>query len=368
MKLRSQFVLAGIMLSAVSAQTLSHKVDLPPDSPVVLLSADFSNSQASARGGAYLVDVYASLSLRNTTQRRIRGITLAVYSLDSAPGKGSVSVPSLDVAPGAAFSVRIENHLVRPVSAGSNTPGVEVKLDGVLFDDLTFYGPDALESQRLMTKWELEARRDRDHLKSVLKASGPTGLGKEMLAGLSRQSERRGPSVQMVRGRATNQDAERDVQLAFVSMPDAPVEASDGSARLSLGTSMSEARAPRFSVRNKSSRAVQHLEIGWIVKDQQGREFYAASMPADLKLAPNQSGDVRQDASLRVQQAVAIQSVTGFVANVEFADGGQWIPSSAALASQHLRDLVPASPEEQRLLQIYSKKGLDALIEELKKF
>ncbi len=361
------FAIAVLTVGLANAQSLSGKIDLPNDSPVGVLTADFSNSKATARGGAYLVDVNASVTLRNTTQKRIRGITLAVYSTDVSPGKGSVSVPSLDVAPGAVFSVRIENHLVRPLGAGSNAPGIEVKLDGVLFDDLTFYGPDALESQRLMTKWELEARQDRDYFKAVLKNSGAAGLGKEMLAALSRQTEQRGPNVQVVRGRATNQEGERDVRLAFLSIPDAPVEASDGTARLSLNASMSEARAPRFSVKNHSGRAVEHLEMGWIVKDQQGREFYAASMPADLKLAPNQSGDIRQDASLRFPQPVAIQSMTGFVASVEYADGGQWIPNRSPQTA-HLRDLMPASPEEQRLLRIYSKKGLDALIEELKKF
>src|SRR5690606_10492127 len=105
-------------------------------------------------------------------QRRIRGITLAVYAQDVAPGKGSVSVPSLDVAPGAAFSIRVENHLTRPIAAGTGSPGIEVKLDGVLFDDLGFYGPDTLGSQRQMTKWELEARQEREYLKSVLKTTG----------------------------------------------------------------------------------------------------------------------------------------------------------------------------------------------------
>lgn len=343
-----------MLAAALNAQSLSGKIDLPTDSPVAVLSADFTNSKATARGGAYVVDVYASLSLRNTTQRRIRGITLAVYAQDAAPGKGSVSVPSLDVAPGAAFSVRIENHLVRPL--GSNNPGVEVKLDGVLFDDLGFFGPDTLASQHLMTKWELEARRDREFFKSLLKAAGAEGLRKEMLAGIARQAGSRGPGVQMVRGRATNQDAEREVQFASLTMPEAPVEVGDGTARVSA----SDARAPRFSVRNRSAKAVEHLEIGWIVKDQQGREFYAASMPVDLKLAPNQSGDVRQDASLRFQQPTAIQSMTAFVASVEFSGGAHWIPKR--------HTLVPASPEEQRLLQIYSKRGLEALIEELKKF
>ena len=82
--------LIAVSAVAASAQSLSHKIDLPADSPVALLSADFSNSKANVRGGVYIVDVYASLSLRNTTtQRRIRGITLAVYAQDVAPGRGS---------------------------------------------------------------------------------------------------------------------------------------------------------------------------------------------------------------------------------------------------------------------------------------
>src|SRR4051812_31127758 len=122
--------LAGL-IGAAQAQSLSNKIDLPKDSPVGLLSADFSNSNATARGGTYVVDVSASLSLRNTSSRRIRGITLAVYAQEVAPGgKASVSVPSLDVAPGDTFSVRIENRLLRPFNpgGGSVAPSVEVKL------------------------------------------------------------------------------------------------------------------------------------------------------------------------------------------------------------------------------------------------
>ena len=61
------------------------------------------------RGGAYFLDVHAVLSLRNTSQKRIRGVTLAVLAQEMATGgKGSVSVPSLDVAPGEAFPLRID--------------------------------------------------------------------------------------------------------------------------------------------------------------------------------------------------------------------------------------------------------------------
>ena len=288
-------------------------------------------------------------------------MTLMVSAQDAA-GKGSVSVPTLDAGPGETFSVHIDTRLVRPLAAGN--PVVEVTLDGVLFDDLSFYGPDMLHSQRTMTRWELEAQRDRKYFKTLLETGGAEGLRKEMLLSLARQGDRSQRGVQMVRGRATNIDAERESQFAFLDIPESPVEASSGRARIGAGL----AGAPRFEVRNRSNRAVQHLEIGWIVKDQQGREFLAASMPADMNLAPNQSGQVAQDAALRFDRPVSIQSMSGFVSSVEFADGSQWIPSRSALDQPGLRQVVAPSPEEQRLSQIYSKKGLQALIDELKKF
>jgi hypothetical protein len=346
-------IFLALSLESIHAQSLTPKIDLPLDSPVAVLSADFSNSTATPRGGMYVVDVRGTLSLRNTSQRRIRGVTLAVY----APGgKGSFSVPSLDIAPGDAFPVQIENHLLRPLAEATGGPTVEVKLDGVLFDDLGFYGPNTLGTQRQLLRWELEARRDRKYYKSLLERAGAEGLRKEMLTALSQQNDRRGlnPGVQIVRGRATNIETEREVQFAFATVPNSPVEAMGGTARVS----QNEVRAPRFSVRN-GNRPVEHIEFGWIVKDQQGREFFAATVPADIKLAPRQTGEIREDAALRFQKPVAIQSVTGFVSNVEFSNGEQWIPP---------RGRAPASPEETRLLNIYLKKGLEALVIELKKF
>lgn len=355
-------LLAGAV--AAGAQTLTRKIDLPPDSPVTLVSADWGESSATARGGAFLLDVHAGLSLRNSSQRRIRGVTLSVLAQEVTPGgKGSVSIPSMDVAPGDTFPVRIDLPLLRPLGAGTG-PLVEVKLDGVLFDDLSFYGPDKLQSRRTMTVWELEARRDRQYFKKILEQAGREALQNEMLVSLARQADRPQPGVQMVRGRATNLDPEHEVQFAFLQLPDAPVEPMDGLARIAGN----EARAPRVEVRNRSDRAIRHLEIGWIVKDQQGREFLAASMPADVNLAPGRSGQVMQDAALRFPERPSIESMTGFVSNVEFVDGSYWIPSRLALEDPKLRGVIAPSPEEQRLAQIYHKKGLAALVEELKKF
>jgi len=356
---------ASLGAGALSAQTLSRKIDLGKDSPVTLVSDSWGDSNVTPRGGAYLVDVHAALTLRNSGQRRIRSVTLAVYAQEVTPGgKGSVSVPSLDVAPGETFSVRVDMPLLRPLGAAAGGPAVEVRLDGVLFDDLSFFGPDQLHSQRTMTLWEMEARRDRKYFKQVLETAGTGGLQKLMLDSLARQADRSQPGVQMVRGRSTNTELEKEVQFAFWDVPESPVEASSGTSRIASN----EARAPRFDVHNRSNRAVKYLEIGWIVKDQQGREFLAASMPAELSLAPNQQGPVAQDAALRFSERIAIQSMAGFVSGVEFADGTYWIPSRAALDDPRLRDLVAPSPEEQRLTQLYRKKGLVALAYELKKF
>jgi hypothetical protein len=353
-------ILAVASALSLHGQTLNHKIDFPKDSPVSLLSADFGNSNATTRG-ANVIEVNAALSVRNSGQRRIRSMTLMVSAPDAA-GKGSVSVPTLDAGPGETFSIHIGTRLVRPLAAGN--PVVEVTLDGVLFEDLSFYGPDVLRLQRTMITWELEAQRDRKYFKALLATGGAEGLRNEMLSSLARQADRSQRGVQMVRGRATNLDAERESQFAFLDIPESPVEASGGVAR--IGASL--AGAPRFEVRNRSNRAVQHLEIAWMVKDQQGREFLAASMPADMKLAPNQSGQIAQDAALRFDRPISIQSMSGFVSSVEFADGSQWIPSRGALDQLRLRQLVDPSPEEQRLSQIYTKKGVQALIEELKKF
>jgi hypothetical protein len=356
---------ALVACASLDAQTLNRKIDFPNDSPVVAVSSDWGDSNATVRGGAYFVDVHAGLTLRNLSQKRIRGITLAVLAQEVTPGgKGAVSQPSLDVGPGETFSLRIDMPLLRPLGGGQSGPAVEVRLDGVLFDDLSFYGPDKLHSKRTLTVWELEARRDRKYFKTLLEAAGREGLQKEMLSSLARQGERLQPGVQMVRGRATNTDPDREVQFAFVELPESPVQPLGGTARVAGN----EARAPRFEVHNRSTKPIRHLEIGWIVKDQRGREFVAASMPAEVSLGPNQSGPVVEDAALRFPERLTIEGMSGFVSNVEFADGSYWIPSRGALDDPRLRDIVAPSPEEQRLTQIYRKKGLSALIEELKKF
>ena len=59
-------VIAAVVACSAYGQSLNHKIDLPKDSPVGLLSADFGNSNVIARGGANQIEVNASLSLRNS--------------------------------------------------------------------------------------------------------------------------------------------------------------------------------------------------------------------------------------------------------------------------------------------------------------
>jgi hypothetical protein len=369
----SSFLLASALALVPLNVTLSAaalpKIDFPADSPVDLISADYGESNETARGGALLLDFHAALSLRNSSQRKIRGITILVSAQEVTPGgKGSVTITSLDVGPQETFPVRIDLRLLRPLQASSGVP-VEIGLDGILFDDLSFYGPDKLSSRRTMALSEWEARRDRRYFKSVLAAGGPERLRQEMLQSLTHEADRPSLDVQVVRGgRATNFEPEKQVQFAFLRLPDSPVEPVDGMARIAGN----EARAPRLEVKNRSDRSIRYLEVGWILHDQTGREFLAGSVPAELNLAPGKQTRIFENATLKFpqlgSQPLAIESMTGFVSSVEFADGTLWIPTRGDLGSPQLQRVMAPSDEEQRLARIYRKKGLNALIAELNKF
>lgn len=366
----SRLSVLGLLFGLTAAAAVLPRIDLPKDSPVAVLSSDYGDSNETARGGLMVVDLHAALSLRNSTPRRIRGITLVVTAQEVTPGgKGSVSIPSLDVGPNEIFPVHIDLRLLRPLQASASGVPVLVGLDGVLFDDLGFYGPDKLGSRRMLTVCELEARRDRRYFKTLLAEGGPQRLQNEFVGIMQRQTERPSMDVQMVRGgRVTNTDAEREVQFAFLKLPDSPVEPVQGMAHV-YGN---EARAPSLEVKNRSDKSVRYLEIGWILQDRAGREFLAGSVPAELNLAPGQRNQVLKETTLkfpqRPGQTLSIQGMTGFVSTVEFTDGNVWIPSRADLADPTLRNVMGPSPEEQRLVQIYRKKGLNALVDELKKF
>jgi len=347
-------------------------INLPQDSPVSVLGMSTEQSRTAARGAAMVIDLHMSLTLRNATANRIHGVTLRVVSQEVAMGgKGSVTIANVNIGPGEVFPVRIDMQLVRPTQIAGG-PLVQVDLDGVLYQDLSFYGPDRLHSRRNMIAGEMEAQRDREYFKRLLTQNGKEALQQAMLGSLRRQSEpalsvsvKRGPSVS---GAAIA--AERPAEFAFVQFPDSPVEPLTGSAQIAGN----EARAPKIEVLNKSSKPVKYVELGWLVSDQGGKQYMAAGLPSsapDLSLPPGQKTRVLQESTLSFTsngQPVRVQKMTGFVNQVEFADGKVWVPNRQNLGNPLLVKTLAPSAEEQRLSDLYRRKGLDALVEELKKF
>ena len=376
-------VLLAVLLaaSAFGQETVldpasSFKINFPQDSPVTLVSFDLGGSKATVRGGAMALDLNSGLLLRNSSGKRIRGVTLLVLAQDFSPGgRGSVAVPAVDVAPGENFPVRIDLRMLRPLAAG-NGPLVQVLLDGVLFEDLSFFGENRLNSRRSLTVWELEARRDRKHFQQLLEARGAEALQRELVASVGRLQERPRLDVQISRrGRlprpagapATVYEPEHAVQFSFLRLPDAPIELTGGAAKVAGN----EAKAPSIDIVNKQSKAIRHLELGWVVGTRDGAEFLAGTLPADVQLAANGKTTVLDEAALRLTSRtgsrVVIDNLVGFAHSVEFADGQLWIPSRAALEDPRLARLLPPSPEEQRLVELYRKSGLKALLADLRK-
>ena len=161
-------------------------VEFPRDSPVLFVSFSLGPTTARLRGSAMALDLHTSLLLRNTGNKTISGLTLRVEAQDLTPaGKGSVTIPSLNVQPGEVFPVRIDMELLRPFNV-AKTDGaiVQVSLDCALFNDLSYYGPDKLDSRRALTVYELAARRDRRYLAGLLETGKLAQLREELNFGL----------------------------------------------------------------------------------------------------------------------------------------------------------------------------------------
>jgi hypothetical protein len=221
----------------------------------------------------------------------------------------------------------------------------------------------------------MEAQRDRVYFKRILAQGGPAGvqrLQREMLDSMARQSEIPQLAVTVKRsGRAVTSAAnasEHDAEFAFLEFPDSPVKPVSGSARVSGN----EARTPRIEVRNTSNRSVKYVEMGWIVRDPSGKQYMAGSLPSadsDLSLPPGRSARLLQETTLNFSakgQPVNVSKMLGFVSQVEFTDGKIWVPNREDNAM--MPKVLPPSAEEQRLTDIYRKRGMDALVAELAKF
>jgi len=347
-------------------------VNVGQDAP--LFGGILSNeSRQTARGAAVVIDLHLALSFRNVSGNRIHGVVLRVVAQEAtAGGKGSVAIPSMNIGPGESFPVRIDMQLVRPsqVLAG---PSVQVDLDGVLYQDLSFFGSDKLHSRRYLTACAVESQRDREYLKKVLAQSGKEGLGREIRQ-VAARTQSASLNVRVVpRAMAVTSAGlppEHASQFAFVQFPDSPVDLVQGWAQVAGN----EARTPNVEVHNRSGKPVKYVELGWVLADQNGQQSVAASLASserDLYLPPDKTNTIRQETTLRLfsknGQPVNVQQMTGFVSQVEFADGKVWVPTRQGLQDPAARKIVAPSAEEQRLADLYASKGLDAVVEELKK-
>jgi hypothetical protein len=346
-------------------------VQFPRDSPVLAVSFSLGPTTARVRGVSMALDLHASLALRNTGNKPIAGLTLRVEAQDLTPsGKGSVTVPSLNVAPGEVFPVRIDMELLRPFNVTKSEGAmVQVSLDCALFNDLTAYGPDTLGSRRALMVYELEARRDRRYLASLLQSGRVAQLREELNFGLQDFSPQQ-LGLELLHEPRVNARNGQALSVGAVSFPSAPVRPVGGAA-LVAGN---EVRAPQIEVRNTSQRPVRSVAMGWIVRDDRGRDFVAGSMPARLPLGPVETGRMTEAGTLRFShpsgQPMVIDALLAFVNDVEFADGKLWIPSrndiDEATADPALRRALATSPEQQRLADIYRRKGIVGLTEELR--
>jgi len=163
-------------------------------------------------------------------------------------------------------------------------------------------------------------------------------------------------------------------------MPDAPVLPVQGQASIDGN----EVRAPWIEIQNLSKKPVRYVEIGWVVKDKDGNEYLAGSVPGSSvtalttsgaslgsEIQAGQRGRIEPDATLKFSRAghpVGIDSMTGYVSQVEFSDGKMWVPSRKDLTSSSLLRTMAPSTEEQRLLDIYAKQGLTALVADLSRY
>ena len=162
---------------------------------------------------------------------------------------------------------------------------------------------------------------------------------------------------------------EHTENFAFLRFPDSPVEAVAGRAQVALNL----AREPQIQVRNLSKEPVRYVEVRWLVRDSNGQEYMAAKLPVSVPegIGPGQTAGGTEATSLefrRNNQPVAIGGAVGFVSQVEFANGKVWVPARVDLDRDTLRDVLPPSAEEERLTNLYRRNGLEALIQELKKY
>lgn len=360
-------------LAAVSAMAAGAgrwvSFQFPADSPVLVRSFNLGPTTTRVEGSSMALDLHALLVLRNTGTKPISGLTLRVEAQDVTPGGlGSVTIPNLDALPGDSFPVHIDMELKRPFGGPPSQGAIlTVSLDCALFTDLTAYGPDTLGSHRALLVYELEARRDRRYLARLLDSGRTAEVRRELSWGLDSAAGQLGLELL----RSPGADAARPIKIGALSFPGAPVEPVSGAARVF----QNEVTESRVQVINRSRKTVRSIDMGWIVRDGQGREFVAGALPSSTRIAPVETAIMAEREALRFShpagEPMSIGSLMAFVNDVEFADGKLWIPTradiQAATNDPVLRRQLSASPEQQHLAYIYRTKGLAGLEAELQK-
>ncbi len=363
----------ALQLPAQTSEGRWFDVHFPQDSPVLPVTFSLGSTTFRPRGASMALDLHASLLLRNTGAKTISGLTLRVEAPDpTLAAKGSVTVPSLQVRPGETFPVRIDLELQRPFSLSRNESAiVQVSLDCALFADFSHYGPDLLHSRRALVVYELQARRDRRYMAELVRAGLWTKIREELNFGL--QDLRPPQQLGFELSRDARTDTRREFALVVNTMafPSAPVQATSGAAQVAGN----EVRSPRIEVKNVSQKPVRGVDMGWIVRDEHGRDFVAGAMPALLKVDGVETGAMMEGETLRFSrgpgQPLSIGALLAFVNDVEFADGKLWIPSrndiETATSDPVLRRALLNSPEQQRLAEVYRRRGSNGLVSELQK-
>ena len=153
--------MAGVLLAAGIGRAQdtpldphsSIAIDLPPDSPVTLVSADMGESRASARGGAMVARP------AHVAQAAEQQPAADPRRDDDRVGAGSRRRAA--EAPGRAGSMwgRAKCSRCRSTSGCcgrcSRRAGrwCRSASDGILFNDFSFYGPNRFDSKRTMMVW-----------------------------------------------------------------------------------------------------------------------------------------------------------------------------------------------------------------------
>ncbi len=349
-------------------------VAVPAEVPLAIVSTDFKDSEIRPRGGTLVIGLDGEVRLRNTGAGRIRGITVAVSAAESALGGRAVfAASSLNVPPSKTFPLNLNMRLLRPLPSPAGAV-VRATVDGVLYDNLVFTGPNRLDSKRKMTVRELEARRDREHFRTIFESEGRDGIVQAMQSSLRRQAERPTLSARLA-GRSGAAIAAagkpHKLELAMVGSAGAPLLLDRGSALVTGAYS----EAPAFRLINRADRPLRSFELGWVIQDAGGTRYSAGSVPMDA--AQSIAAGVVFSSSAKQQFAFrsarhgpgpTIEGMSVYVRHAQFSDGRIWIPSRSDLEAASLLDVVPVSAEEQRLTGLYRERGPDAVTEELRKF